>query len=149
VIWNIGLEKSGNNVKDEATKIHRIHPHVLRKFFRSQLGTVIPVDVVETLMGHENYLTEVYRKYPNPEQTLAKFYKQGEHTLLIFTGTEEVSRLRREVEQSKLETEDRNRQLQTLVNGLTAENLELKSRVSRVEMEILKLAKAVEKLLET
>ena len=67
------------------------------------------------------------------------------------------------MEQSKLETEDRNRQLQTLVNGLTAENLELKSRMARLELEttektgrlkkveseVLKLQEAVEKLLET
>ena len=31
---------------------------MLRKFFRTRLGAVIPVDVVEALMGHEGYLTE-------------------------------------------------------------------------------------------
>jgi len=33
-----------------------VHPHVLRKFFRTKMGSVIPVDVVEALMGHEGYL---------------------------------------------------------------------------------------------
>ncbi len=76
--------------------------------------------------------------------------------MLVFTEAEEVGKLRTEVE-------ERNRQLQTLVNGLTAENLELKSRVARLELEttektgrlkkveaeVLKLKEAVEKLLET
>jgi len=137
VAWNRALKKTGNHVRDKATNIHKTHPHTLRKFFRTKLGAVIPVDVVEALMGHEGYLTEVYRRYSMDD--LAKFYKQGESALLIFTEAEEVGKLRAEVE-------DRNRQLQTLVNGLTAENLELKSRVSRAEMEILKVIKKVEDL---
>jgi uncharacterized protein YaaQ len=88
---------------------------------------------------HEGYLTEVYRRYS--QEDLAKFYKQGEPTLLIFTEAEEVGRLR-------VEIEERNKQLQTLVNGLATENLELKSRLSRVELEITEVKKALEKLLE-
>jgi hypothetical protein len=90
------------------------------------MATVIPVDVVEALMGHEGYLTEVYRRYS--QEDLAKFYKQGEPSLFIFTEAEEVGKLR-------VEIEERNKQLQTLVNGLTAENLEAKSRMSRMELE--------------
>ena len=81
------------------------------------MGALIPIDVVEALMGHEGYLTEVYRR--SSVEDLAKFYIQGESALLIFTEAGEVSKLRQEVE-------DRNKQLQTLVNGLTAENMELK-----------------------
>jgi len=72
-----------------------MHPHTLRKFFRTKLGAVIPVDVVEALMGHEGYLTDVYRRYSMED--LAKFYKQGESALLSFTEAEEVSKLRAEV----------------------------------------------------
>ena len=82
------------------------------------MATVIPVDVVEALMGHEGYLTEVYRRYSIED--LAKFYKQGEHTLLVFAESENVSKLRAEIE-------EKNRQLQALVNGLIAENMELKT----------------------
>lgn len=89
-------------------------------------------------MGHEGYLTEVYRRYSTED--LAKFYLQGESALLIFTEAEEVNRLREEVE-------ERNKQLQTLVNGLTGENLELKSRMSKIELEITELKKAIEKVL--
>jgi len=129
-IWRNAVKKAGfgkrfqyNNSLERFT----VHPHVLRKFFRTRLGSVIPVDVVEALMGHEGYLTEVYRRYSLEE--LAKFYKQGEYTLLIFTEAEEVGRLRAEIE-------ERNKQLQTLINGLTAENLKLKSRIEQLEKEL-------------
>ena len=107
---------------------------MLRKFFRTKLGSVIPVDVVEALMGHEGYLTEVYRRYSMED--LARFYREGEHALLIFTETAEVSKLKEEIE-------ERNKQLQTLVNGLTAENLELKTRLSRMELEHTEFKKRV------
>ena len=91
------------------------------------MATVIPVDVTEALMGHEGYLTEVYRRYSLED--LAKFYKQGEHTLLIFAEAGEVSKLRAEIE-------ERNRQLQALVNGLIAENMELKNRLKILEEHV-------------
>jgi len=137
-MWNLALAKTGNGKRDQQTNIHEVHPHVLRKFFRTKMATVIPVDVTEALMGHEGYLTEVYRRYSMED--LAKFYKQGEHALLVFTEAAEVGKLRAEIE-------ERNKQLQSLVNGLTAENLELKSRMGKVETEITELKKALEKLI--
>ena len=137
IIWRNALAKSGNGKQDPRTNITLMHPHVLRKFFRSQMGTIIPIDVAEAIMGHEGYLTEVYRKYPDPEKTLAEFYLKGEHVLLAFTEAGEVSKLRQEIE-------ERNRQLQTLVNGLTAENMELKARLSRVELEHVAMKRKIE-----
>jgi integrase len=131
-IWKNALKKSGFLKHDASTDRLTIHPHVLRKFFRTKLGAVIPVDIAEALMGHEGYLTEVYRKYS--VEDLAKFYLQGEPTLMIFTDAEEVGRLR-------VEVEERNKQLQTLANGLATENMELKSRMAKVEVENTELKK--------
>ncbi len=61
-IWDNALNKAGYMKKDPQTNRTTLHIHTLRKFFRTRLGAVIPVDIVETLMGHEGYLTEVYRK---------------------------------------------------------------------------------------
>jgi integrase len=137
IIWQGALKKAKLDSRDNSTNVRKFHPHVLRKFFRTRLGAVIPVDVVEALMGHEGYLTEVYRRYT--VEDLAKFYLQGESALLVFTEAQEVTKLRQEVE-------ERNKTLQTLVNGLTSENLELKSRVSRVEMENTEMKKRVKSL---
>jgi len=83
-------------------------------------------------MGHEGYLTEVYRRYT--VEDLRKFYLKGESALLVFTEAQEVTKLRQEVD-------EQNKALQTLVNGLTGENLELKARVSRMEIESSELKK--------
>lgn len=87
----------------------------------------------------EGYLTEVYRRYSTED--LAKFYLQGESALLIFTEAEEVGKLRAEVE-------ERNVQLQSLVNGLAGENMELKERLRKVEAEVVDVKKALEELLQ-
>jgi integrase len=149
-LWKNALHKSGLNGRDKSTNRERLHPHVLRKFFRTRLPSVIPVDVVEALMGHEGYLTEVYRKYT--VQDLAKFYLKGEPALLVFTDTEKVVELHKAIE-------EKNTQLQVLVNSLASENqnmknemfemkdrmkrisnfevenLEMKSKIARVELE--------------
>ena len=139
-MWRTAVEKSGfakkfqyNNGLERLT----VHPHVLRKFFRTRMATVIPVDVVEALMGHEGYLTEVYRRYSHED--LAKFYKQGEHTLLVFADNEGVAKLR-------VEVEERNRQLQTLINGLVSENMELKAKLGSFEKQIKEMQRTIEEL---
>jgi len=131
VIWRNALAKTGLYKKDSSTNRNLIHPHVLRKFFRTRLGSVIPTDVAEALMGHEGYLTEVYRRYT--VEDLAKFYKQGEGVLTIFSNAEEVSKL-------KVEVEEKNKQLQSIINGLVSENLELKERMAKVEKILEKIA---------
>jgi hypothetical protein len=87
------------------------------------MGAVISVDVTEALMGHEGYLTEVYRKYSHED--LAKFYTQGEHALHVFTNGQEVGALRREVEA-------KNSQLQQVVNTLSIENLQIKDQLRQL-----------------
>ena len=94
-IWNTAIKKAGFGKRDKSTNRHKVHPHVLRKYFRTKLGAVIPVDVVEALMGHEGYLTEVYRKY-SPDE-LGEFYTQGEHTLTVFNDRNGIKTLKNEV----------------------------------------------------
>ena len=130
-IWKNALSKAGFLKRDNSTNRLTVHPHVLRKFFRTRLGAVIPVDIVEILMGHEGYLTEVYRKYSFED--LGKFYQQGEHALTIFGVGEDVSKLREEISQ-------KNKELQNLVNSLATENISLRNRVDLMEKEISKIS---------
>jgi integrase len=140
-IWRRALKKTGNGERDKSTKRYKVHPHVLRKFFRTQMGKVIPVDIAEALMGHEGYLTEVYRKYTRED--LAEFYKQGEHAVSVMgMDTEEISKI-------KVEIDERNRQLQTLVNGLVTENMEIKAKMNQVETEITDLKKTNSEIKKT
>lgn len=138
-MWRNALRKAGLDSRDKSTNRYKLHIHVLRKFYRLKLRSVIPVDVVEALMGHEGYLTEVYRRYSVVD--LAKFYKQGEQVLQVFgSDIEEISKMRDELKQ------DRDN-LQRIVNGLTAENLELKSRISKVELEVTEIKNIMDKLI--
>ena len=130
-IWKKALHKAKLNGRDKSTGREKLHPHTLRKFFRTRLGAAgIPIDVVEALMGHEGYLTEVYRRYSLED--LRKFYLKGESALLVFTEAQEVTKLRKEVD-------ERNKELQNLVNSLTAENLEMKNKISKIEFENTKI----------
>jgi integrase len=138
-MWYSALKKTRNGQRDKSTKRYRLHPHVLRKFFRTKLGSVISVDVVEALMGHEGYLTEVYKRYSIED--LAKFYKKGEHSLLVFTEAAELGKLR-------IEVEEKNKQLQTLVNGLTAENMAMKLRLEKQEKKLRKVEEILEQFQE-
>lgn len=139
-MWKIALHKSGLNGKDKSTGREKIHPHTLRKFFRTRLGAAgIPVDVIEALMGHEKYLTEIYRRYSLED--LKKFYLKGESALLVFTEAQEVTKLRQEVD-------EKNKTLQSLVNGLTAENLELKRQVQNNTQKLKELERELPKIAE-
>ncbi|MFQ5999156.1 MAG: tyrosine-type recombinase/integrase [Candidatus Bathyarchaeia archaeon] len=128
-LWNNALDKAQLNRRDFRTNRRKIHPHVLRKSFRTKMGQVIPVDIVEALIGHEGYLTEVYRRYTTED--LAKFYKKGEHTLLVFAGGD-ISKLKHEIK-------ERNKQLNTLLVNLNMENQNLKQRVAELEKQLEEL----------
>lgn len=122
-IWNGALDSTKLNGIDERTNRHKMHPHVLRKFFRSHMATIIPVDIVEALMGHEGYLTEVYRRY-TPEQ-LGEFYKKAEATINIFGAVgvgEEFSKMKEE-----------HAGLSSVVERLIDENRELRRRLEQTE----------------
>ncbi len=134
-IWNIALKKTGNGKKDTQTNYHLVHPHVLRKFFRTRMATIIPVDVTEALMGHEGYLTEVYRRY-TPED-LAKFYKQGELSISIFGGVVDLQQIQKQVDEK---VDDKIGALQKVIDRYATENLESKSRLSSIELEITQLS---------
>lgn len=139
-MWAIALKKTGNGQADPRTKRMLMRPHVLRKYFRSALGAS-SIDMTETLMGHHDYLTDVYRRYPDPEKTLAEFYRQNEHLLSIFSDTSKVV-------QKQSELEERNKQLQQIINGLVAENLELKQKMVKVENKMAEIEKMLKELAE-
>jgi integrase len=83
-IWENALTKAGLWIKDNSTGRSQVRIHGLRKFFRSQLALSCPVDIVETLMGHEGYLTDAYRRYSRKQ--MGEYYLKAEHHVTV-TGT--------------------------------------------------------------
>lgn len=92
--WRKALRASGLMKQDERTRYASRRPHTLRKRFRTQLGAVIPADVVEELIGHG---TSVYRRFTQAE--LAEFYKEGEHVLYLSTEQVTLKRLERQMKE--------------------------------------------------
>jgi integrase len=134
-IWNNALRKTGNSGRDKRTNWYVMHPHVLRKFFRTNLDKVIPADIVEALLGHETYLISVYRKYDSSD--LANFYHDGEHALAVFSSaTEQLTTITTQLK-------DDNTNLQRIVNGLHAENLTLKAQLRTNTEKLAKIEQII------
>jgi integrase len=135
-IWTNAVRKAGMLKKDKQTDRNTLHPHVLRKFFRSKMATLIPVDVTEALMGHEGYLTEVYRRYS--QEDLTKFYLQGESTVLVFGTGGNLNELR----------QDFSKAVKVVSEDLETKNKALEEKVQSLEKQIGEMYEFVHKNLD-
>jgi len=101
-------------------------------------------------MGHEGYLTEVYRRYTLED--LRKFYLEGEPSLLVFTDTTKVVELQETIKKENQELqkniEEKNTRLQVLVNSLAIENQSMKSEIFETKKEMRELSLTVKSLIE-
>lgn len=131
VMWRTAIRKAGLDDRVPGSNRYKVHPHVLRKYFRTKLGAVIPVDVVNELMGHAGYLTNAYRRYSTEE--LSKFYLKGEPALLVFADNTDLLQLRDEV--------DGQRQYQ---QDLMTENFNNRNRLQSLEHKFNTLVSFVE-----
>ena len=100
VKWRKALKDAGLYKRDKATQWMTMRPHTLRKRFRTQLASVITVDVVEVLMGHAGYQTDAYRRYTEDE--LARWYKKGEYVLYLSADRAEFEQMRERVREVEM-----------------------------------------------
>ena len=132
-MWREALIKAKLDQRDVTTGRYNFHVHVLRKFFRTQMATVIQVDIVEALMGHEGYLTSVYRKYSTKQ--LSEFYLKAEHTVSIFKDTQKIMKLKKEIDITKSEIEQHNKSLGIQLDNVRAENIQQKDQISKLKCD--------------
>lgn len=132
-LWNHALEKAGLVKRDSSTNRRTLHPHILRKYFRSRLGKVNH-DIAEVLMGHSGYLGNTYRRYSETE--LAKFYLEYEHLLFIFTDQGEITRRFKDVN-TEIDSQRR------VIDTLTLERSDLQNQFSKLEERFGKFEKYV------
>lgn len=132
--WNRLLRKTGERFTDQDNSTKnphfKLHPHCLRKYFRSNLpGDGMEVDVVEALMGHEDGLQRAYRKYN--EKQLGDMYMDAMQKVTIFsTQTEDVVDLNKRMQ-------EKDKQLQELLE---------KQKYFEIRMQGLENAYNIEKL---
>lgn len=136
-VWRGAIRKAGLDSMDARTHRYQIHLHVLRKFFRTKVGAVIPQDVAEALIGHEWGLTEVYRRYSLED--LKGFYRKGEPAVTIFSDQVQMNQLREEIGK-------KNDQYSGLLSGVVSENLDLKTKLQKTQADLDSLAKRTAEL---
>ena len=136
-IWKNALEKAGLVKRDPSTNRRTLHPHVLRKYFRTKLGKV-NVDFAETIMGHAGYLTDAYRRYGVEE--VAKFYLENQHLLYVFTDASELSRLRGEVDK-RIDYQNK------MIESILLEKVELQSKMNKLIEEKVDLVEGLNNLM--
>ncbi len=120
-MYTRALEKAGYLKRDPRTGYATFHIHTLRKFFRSRLGPVLPLDIVETLLGHESYLASAYRRYTLDQ--LAEFYRKGEPSLWVLS---ETGQLAHEVQETR-------ELLSIQIARLTKENEAMKTKLEKID----------------
>ena len=118
--------------------INPVSPHALRESFGSIMtGHGVPKSVVDFWLGHE--IGEMARAYQDARyEDLKRMYLEMEPYISVTAGSN-VEKIR--------EIESREQQLQALINGLTAENLELKRRIAKAEARLEELERLITQLL--
>jgi len=99
-LWNNLLEKADLDGKDTLTDRRLVHPHSLRKYFRTQMSRQNR-DIAEVLMGHEGYLG-TYRQFT--EEELKEEYLEGMKYLYVFqtsTDSAKIKELQDELDKTK------------------------------------------------
>jgi len=138
-------ENNGNSFNPLGT-------HSLRESFGSlMINSGVPDTIVDFWLGHD--IGEMAKAYKTTQfESLKKMYLERE-SLISITPKTDVEEIKEKI---RGEIDEKNMQLQTLVNGLTTENMQLKQTVKALE-EALKshekrlnaLDKQTRELLET
>jgi len=124
-MWNLACDKAGLGIRDKATDRRVYHLHTLRKFFRSKIG--LDVDITHALMGHTEYLDAAYLRLEQ-EGEIAKAYLEAMPNVSVY------------------EVEDQ--ELREQASAIEQENLEMKSRMAKMELELTNLKRSLQKLVD-
>ncbi len=129
-IWARALKKAGLHEKDLKTGRLTIHPHNLRKFFRTY-GKWSTPDVAEALMGHTSGLNAIYARLDQAEELLIEGYREAEPHLCILSENKATLELKEKVEKQEDEYHTLTRLMNLKTNNLELELLELKTRYQK------------------
>jgi integrase len=126
--WENMCKKAGFKEKDVQTERAVLHPHALRKFFRTHMGTAIGVDITEELMGHNGYLASEYRNHTDAE--LGEAYRVGMGAVTVFE---------REIPQDLTKVNAQLKQKDEEIQQIKEENQKLRNYLQDFEIEMRKL----------
>ena len=119
-IWRLLVKKSGLYKIDDRTHYLTLHPHCLRKHFRSYLGDA---DLAEHLMGHASSgLVKIYRNMKIED--LAEKYKNLMYNVTFFELSPDLSGVHSELREKDTEIKDLKQQM----HDIRMELLEVKMK---------------------
>ena len=139
----LACDKAEVGDKDKKTKRRIYHLHSLRKFFRSNSG--LGFDVVNALMGHEQYLDASYLRLEENEE-IAEVYLKAMPNLSVFTVEDKTLAKKTD----KLEEE--NEKLKKRINQLESKESEMdsmKEKMLLLETKLAEFSVMVEKITKT
>ncbi|MBA7613704.1 hypothetical protein ES703_20960 [subsurface metagenome] len=82
IAWNRCLKRAG--LDEKSGRVHVLHLHTLRKFFRSQVEGSLTKSIREAMMGHVSgeYLDRNYLRIP--PQEMAEWYRKAVPALTVY-----------------------------------------------------------------
>ena len=150
-MWQNAIRKAGLAEKDAYTNRHKLHIHMLRKWFLSQAKLGAPNEMVEAWAGHSGYLDDAYRRYS--KEQMREYYKRAEPYLLINVPkdiSEIQTKFQRDVDQLREQVADLTRKL-TDANAINLqllnENMQLKAKLMELETAISEIRRQIEQLM--
>jgi len=122
-IWKVLIKRSGLYKKDSRTKRLTLHPHCLRKFYRSYLGDA---DLSEHLMGHASSgLVKIYRNMKIED--LAEKYNNLMHNVTFFEVPQDLTGIHLEMQEKDKQIQELRDQMSMLMaKVLTSDDKEKK-----------------------
>jgi len=112
--------------------INPISPHALRESFSSIMTSKgVPKTVTDFWLGHE--IGEMARAYQEAQyEDVKRMYLEREPYISVTVGSNEITELKKHLEEQRSQLQRQKDELQAIVNGLTRENLELKERLTEL-----------------
>jgi len=138
-MFNLALKNAGLDERDAESNTRKISFHIFRAFFLSQMKLVISPEIPEMLAGHEGYLTQNYRNYPQ-KQALEEYLKAVK--MVTFEMPQDVREMQTKFEKELAENTQlvksiviENQQLKQEVSGIKGENQQLKQQIFEIQEE--------------
>jgi len=116
--------------KNNGKEFNPLGPHALRESFGSIMtNSGVPDTIVDFWHGHEiGEMAEAYRSVQF--ESLKKMYLDREKLLSVSGSKVDLDEVKEKLRQ---EVEQQTRQMQTIINGLVAENIDVKKKILTVE----------------
>jgi len=130
-----GLVDKTFNGKD----FNPLSPHALRESFGSIMTNKgVPDTIVDFWLGHEiGEMAEAYKK--GMAEDLKRIYLEKEPFICVSADVQLEAKMRAEID-------EKNRQLQQIINGLVSENMDLKQKMQKADEKLRQVEQTLQEM---